>query len=101
VGVIRERAGLELALSVIEEVAGQAGGDVMLANMALTAKLIASCSLARHESRGGHWRSDYPAANPALAHRSFVRVTASGAIEALVAGPASRRNPNPVLVSLA
>ena len=58
-------------------------------------------NMARHESRGGHWRSDYPAANPALAHRSFVRVSASGAIEPLVAGPTSRRNPNPVLVSLA
>lgn len=96
-GVIREAEGLAMALAVIGDIEAKAGNDVVLANMALAARLITSGALARHESRGGHWRSDYPFADPALAQRSFVRVTADGRIEPLVRGPKSRRNPNPVL----
>ncbi|MEQ1698421.1 MAG: L-aspartate oxidase [Hyphomicrobiaceae bacterium] len=97
VGVIREAEGLAMALAVIGDIEAKAGRDVVLANMALAARLIASGALARHESRGGHWRADYPFADPALAQRSFVRVADGGRIEPLVTGPKSRRNPNPVL----
>lgn len=98
VGVIRDGAGLATALTVINEIANAAGSDPVLANMTLSARLIASAALARTESRGGHWRSDYPAANPALAHRSFQKVNAQGLIEPLAASSASRRNPKPTLV---
>lgn len=97
VGVIREAEGLAMALAVIGDIEAKAGRDIVLANMALTARLIASGALARHESRGGHWRADYPFADPALAQRSFVRLGEGGRIEPLVTGPKSRRNPNPVL----
>jgi len=89
VGVIRDADGLAEALVILSAIEAKAGPDVVLANMALTARLIASGALARQESRGGHWRSDFPAADPALARRSFVRVV-DGAVVPLGAGGSIR-----------
>ena len=41
-------------------------------NMLTTAKLIAAAALARTESRGGHYRSDFPSRDPAWRHRTFI-----------------------------
>jgi L-aspartate oxidase len=101
VGVIRNADGLADALAAIRDIEATAGSDIVLANMALTARLIAAGALARTESRGGHWRSDHPAADPAQAHRSFVRLAADGAIDRLAAAAPSRRNPKPALVRVA
>jgi L-aspartate oxidase len=60
VGLERDRAGLEKALTVIAAVERAANGEPALLNMAASAKLAAAAALARHESRGGHFRSDYP-----------------------------------------
>lgn len=69
VGVVRDRAGLTRALATVRRVGVEAGADIHLASMALTAELVAGGALLREESRGGHFRSDFPAANPALARR--------------------------------
>lgn len=47
---------------------------ITAANAALTARLIISAALLREESRGGHFRSDFPQQREALrAHRLLVR----------------------------
>lgn len=65
VGIIRE--GKELAQAVEQLESLEAGcpaphrrSDYELQNMLTVARLIAQCALAREESRGGHYRSDFP-----------------------------------------
>jgi L-aspartate oxidase len=72
VGVVRDATGLRRALSTIGDIEQRAGGDTVLANMALAAKFIAGGALLREESRGAQERSDFPDPDPALAARTFL-----------------------------
>jgi L-aspartate oxidase len=65
VGLIRERAGLESALARIDA----AGDPASLRSMLLVARAITTAALAREESRGGHYRSDFPATEPGTPRR--------------------------------
>jgi L-aspartate oxidase len=80
-GVIRNAAGLETALAVSRDIEAQAGADSMIANMALAAQLIAGSALLRKESRGAHFRSDFPAPESALAKRSILTLPAITTLE--------------------
>lgn len=73
VGVIRDKAGLEKAHDTLARIEKEfAGIDAKTADMAMIGRLIAQSALLREESRGGHYRSDFPAASAKWQHRSFV-----------------------------
>jgi len=72
VGVIRDAASLAKALLRIGAIEKESEGDRRLANMLTTAKLIAAAAYKRKESRGAHFRRDYPTPDERLAVRSFL-----------------------------
>ena len=71
VGVIRNGAGLRAALAVIGDLEATSV-STRFHNTLAAARLIAAAALARTESRGGHYRSDYPRASGAQRHRTFM-----------------------------
>jgi L-aspartate oxidase len=81
VGVIRRARGLETALSILRDIEKQAGADTMVANMAVAGQLIAGAALLRRESRGAHFRADFPDADPALARRNLITLPALAALK--------------------
>ncbi len=88
VGVVRNGAGLKAALTELKSIARDAGDDSVLVNMVLTARLITAAALQRKESRGGHYRSDFPNGDQAQAQRTFMTLADLGKIEHSGAGRA-------------
>jgi len=71
VGLERDGEGLGQALEVIARLERGHAGEPALLNMTAAAKLVVAAAMARQESRGGHWRKDYPATAKAAA-RTFL-----------------------------
>ncbi len=71
VGVIRNKKGLLCVLKQLETFQQQVSAPAQLANILVAAKIIVVAALERHESRGSHFRDDFPQADEQLAHRSF------------------------------
>ncbi|MCK9993294.1 MAG: L-aspartate oxidase, partial [Alphaproteobacteria bacterium] len=72
-GVVRNEAGLRAGLAELDEMAQQAGNrSARAGNMLAAARLICLAALRRRESRGGHYREDYPATDPGQQSRSFL-----------------------------
>lgn len=68
-GIVRDRAGLESALRALDgtewkPAASPTLASIELRNMHQVASLIANCALWREESRGAHYRSDFPEKRP-------------------------------------
>ncbi len=80
VGVIRNREGLIRALDTIQRMERESRNIPALRNMATAALLVTAAALRREESRGGHYRSDFPETNPALAQRTFITLAEAQAI---------------------
>ncbi len=78
-GIQRDRAGLEAAVKELSEAArlqaqSYARLDFELRNIHSVALLIARCALAREESRGGHYRNDFPEKHVEFQKHSLVRL---------------------------
>ena len=86
VGLERDANGLMQALAVIDRVEKAGNGDAALLNMTAAARLVTAAALARQESRGGHWRSDFPASD---AHGQRTELTLAAA-QAIAATPPQR-----------
>ncbi|MBY6139708.1 L-aspartate oxidase [Leisingera daeponensis] len=79
-GVRRTATGLKHALAAIARLEAEQAADENFTNMCATATLIAAAALQREESRGGHFRDDFPDADPAQAHRTRITLDEALAI---------------------
>jgi L-aspartate oxidase len=75
VGLERNAHDLSTALATILRLEQAGAADPDLRNMTATATLIAAAALKRTESRGGHFRSDFPQADAAQANRTFIALS--------------------------
>ena len=71
-GIVRSAEGLREAVAQLEGPAPESPESPEERNMRQAALLIARCALARQESRGAHFRTDYPEKNEAFARHSVI-----------------------------
>jgi L-aspartate oxidase len=77
IGLIRSGQALSRFSATMESLPESAAGEltrasIELANIRTVAWLIARAALAREESRGAHWRTDYPEKSPAFEKHSRI-----------------------------
>lgn len=87
-GVVRDEAGLRQGLADLERSGGLATGSAgnTARNALVVARVVLRAALDRTESRGAHFRSDYPQADPAQAARRIVRPEPEATAELVVDG---------------
>jgi len=72
VGVIRDRTRLQHALAEIARIERESRHLPQTRNMATAALMVTAAALRREESRGGHFRSDFPKTDAKQARRTFI-----------------------------
>jgi L-aspartate oxidase len=99
-GVERDAAGLENALADLAAL--ESSGDVLTAdrerieawNLVIAATAIAAAALHREESRGAHFRTDFPLVDSALSGRHSLsadgRTWRYGTLDAVIPTPSDR-----------
>ncbi|MET0449844.1 MAG: L-aspartate oxidase [Aeromicrobium sp.] len=76
-GLARNGADLQQAAAELRRWKSPAVTDAKAAedaNLLVVARAVVASALARHESRGGHYRTDFPVADPAQARHSSIGV---------------------------
>ncbi|MBV8923768.1 MAG: L-aspartate oxidase [Bradyrhizobium sp.] len=89
VGVVRDGGRLAEAVRSFADLERETG-NTELRSMATAALLVAASAWSRRESRGAHFRSDYPAEKPLLAHRTMTTLGAAREIAETLEVPAPR-----------
>jgi L-aspartate oxidase len=97
VGVIRDGDRLAEAVRSFAAIERDSG-NIALRNMATSALLVAASAWSRRESRGAHYRIDYPIERPALAHRTMTTLVAAREIAASLSERTAARIPQPMQV---
>jgi L-aspartate oxidase len=88
-GVLRDRAGL---LEAIDSLYPLAIGNGAAADPAIVGLMIAVAALQREESRGAHYRTDFPMRAEIARHSSLTLNQALAAAEALISSPRLARS---------
>jgi L-aspartate oxidase len=79
VGLVRDEADLAAAVAELKSLAvayPRAAGEAR--NLLAVARLVAEAALERRESRGGHYRSDFPESDPVWQRRLFLTAAPDG-----------------------
>jgi L-aspartate oxidase len=90
VGVVRDGPHLAKAIRLFADIERNTA-SIAMRNMATTALLVAASAWARRESRGAHYRIDYPTEKPALANRTMTTLAAAREIAASLSERAPAR----------
>ena len=96
VGVIRDGERLAEAARAFAAIERDTG-NIALRNMATTALMVAASAWARRESRGAHYRADYPDEKPALAHRTVTTLAAAREVASSLTERAPVRSVQPMI----
>jgi L-aspartate oxidase len=93
VGILRDAASLRRALGEFSQIE-QANLSVSSRNFVTLAKLIATAALWREESRGGHFRNDFPERDEKFRRHSIQKLSAETFSSAQINFPVKEKSAN-------